>query len=752
MSFENFSTKNKAEEEKSTDNVGGKNRLSMEEMGKRYQIEDTTEEDDSLEYRPELDNTPRLKEKVIEEPVLLNQREASKQLLATERTELAQKLWEQRRLEQELKERLQELEEEEEKLEAQTTSLKDGVLWGERVKAEKQSDDLLGEAYEKEESTDGIEEEAEKLFQKMGVKRLNLFSNSLEKFSSLLDSIEDQIADQRLEQFSNWQDTETTVVLEQIDAEAEILEDAPQSEGEIAERETRRAEIEETVEKLIENSGKLAELKAKLTEHYKKADEAAKEKFDFLKKAVEQVMVRNQAFVVHVFVTREDGRHNSNSNISGRATVEDDLDTILAFEPSIPTSTVSLGSEHGFWENSHMGVILGGGDIQGAAFGDDNTRAKLKYRNGVKSSAEEIDEMISGRDITDSYNELTVNNPKVFGVFRRVRKNKAGELYINENDLGGDGKKLAESRGLPFLIMSPDRRLFNLVDVDEAGVVTLGEEVTPEQVAEGKAGMEENSWRQQLGKKILDKHLFRRSSDHLEAKKIVAEMPGTLKFEEGFTREEILDYARLNGAIDWGLLSKDDFADREFILEIVKNLKGKSIGYQSPLFAEELKSDPSFIKELYEIGAYGLQKFLPEALKDNQEVVISQVKWSDDIKWINKKWLEVPEVYEEILKRKVNDHARDIEEFRNNDKEDDYIRADLGFFDEKSNYEDLSEKLAADERFLEKLQEVNPDIFFVYSGDSRIFLEKPLKPKDVQERGRLQTKWGNEVGELDIDY
>jgi len=614
---------------------------------------------------------------------------------------------------------------------------------------EEEVNGFSGEAYGEEKFAEV--EKSERFFQKMGMKRLNLFSNSLEKFSNLLDSIEDQIADQRLEQFSNWQDTETAVVLEKIDTEAERLEDTPQSEEEIVERETRRAEIEETVEKLIENSEKLAELKAKLTEHYKKADETAKEKFDFLKKAVEQVMVRNQAFVVHVFVTYEDGRHNSNSNISGRATVEDDLNTILAFEPSIPTSTVSLGSGHRLWTESDMGVILGGGDIQGAAPGDDNTQAKLKYRNGVESSAEEIDEMISGRDITDSYNELTVNNPKVFGVFRIAQKNEAGELYIDENDLGGDGKKLAESRGLPFLIMSPDRRLFNLVDVDERGIVTLGEEVTPEQVAEGKAGMVENSWRQQLGKKILDKHLFRRSSDYLEAKKILAEMPGTLKFEEGFTREEILEGVRLSGTIDWDLLSKDDFADREFLLEIVKNLKDKDIGLKFPLFAEELKNDTSFIKGLYEIGAYGLQKFLPEALKDNQEVVISQVKWSDDIKWINKKWLEVPEVYEEILEQKVGYHALSLEEFRNSDEEEYYLRIKLKLETESGDLEDFSEKLASDEQFLQKLQEANPDFVFSYDEKNFVLVEKVIKPKDDQEREWLQTKWGNESGELDSE-
>jgi len=58
-------------------------------MERKFQIENIAKNNDDSEYRPELDNTPRLKEKVIEEPVLLSQREASKQLLATERTELA---------------------------------------------------------------------------------------------------------------------------------------------------------------------------------------------------------------------------------------------------------------------------------------------------------------------------------------------------------------------------------------------------------------------------------------------------------------------------------------------------------------------------------------------------------------------------------------------------------------------------------------------------------------------------------------
>ena len=89
-------------------------------------------------------------------------------------------------------------------------------------------------------------------------------------------------------------------------------------------------EEKENIAQLISNSEGLKSIKAKLQEHYAKADEIAQKKFEFVRKTVEQTKLRNNAFIVHTFLFYEELRHNANSNISKRATVEDDIDILLS--------------------------------------------------------------------------------------------------------------------------------------------------------------------------------------------------------------------------------------------------------------------------------------------------------------------------------------------------------------------------------------------------------------------------------------
>ncbi len=253
-------------------------------------------------------------------------------------------------------------------------------------------------------------------------------------------------------------------------------------------------EERENIKQLIDNDDKLNSLREKLAAHYAKADGLAKEKFEKIQKSVEQALARNNAFLVHTFTTHEELRHNANSNITGRATLEDDIDLLLSLEPSISTSSITPGLKTSLFQEEfgNIGVILGGGDIEGATHtdaGSISTGIKQRRIIGENSvSVEKIDEVIGQRKDGDGYNEVVVNNPKVFGIFKSVQVDESGKMTGNpkyfEQYVG-----TATQKGIPPYVMTPDRRLFEFVSIDDDGTVTVGAEITPEQVATGKAGL-----------------------------------------------------------------------------------------------------------------------------------------------------------------------------------------------------------------------------------------------------------------------
>lgn len=303
----------------------------------------------------------------------------------------------------------------------------------------------------------------------------------------------------------------------------------------------------ENISQLINSSENLALLKSKLEELYARSDERAKENFESVRKSVEQVLLRNNAFIVHTFT----GTHNeNNSNVSNKTSLEDDVDILLSLEPSISTSSVVPGSKQGLWADNIGGVVIGGGDIQGAASGDDSTLTRgIKKRTGRISSSQEIDEEVSNKNERISHNELVVNNPEIFGFFINVDVDTSGKMIGFKAEQGGgkydahQNKKskeaimghinLAINKGLPPLIMTPDRRLFEFVDISDNGTVTVGKEITPEQVARGNAGLS-NEKRRELGEKIIDKNLFQSEKALKEAKGIVS---GLSKNDEQYTPE-----------------------------------------------------------------------------------------------------------------------------------------------------------------------------------------------------------------------
>ncbi len=68
--------------------------------------------------------------------------------------------------------------------------------------------------------------------------------------------------------------------------------------------------------------------------------------------------------------------------------------------------------------------------------------------------------------------------------------------------------------------MSPDRRFFEVLTVNENGSLDIGSELTPEVAAKGRAGLPPET-RKEIGKNLLEKNVFKSNDTHEEAREIV---------------------------------------------------------------------------------------------------------------------------------------------------------------------------------------------------------------------------------------
>ena len=134
-----------------------------------------------------------------------------------------------------------------------------------------------------------------------------------------------------------------------------------QIEGAGADKDAIGEELE-NLSQLIEGDSSRQKIAEKIKEHYAKADKIARNEFESTQKTVEQTILRNKAFIVHTFLLTEELRHNENSNVSSKATLEDDINILLSLEPSISSSSVIPGVKQGLW-SERIGVVIGGGDI-----------------------------------------------------------------------------------------------------------------------------------------------------------------------------------------------------------------------------------------------------------------------------------------------------------------------------------------------------------------------------------------------------
>lgn len=261
------------------------------------------------------------------------------------------------------------------------------------------------------------------------------------------------------------------------------------SDGNLPEKD--RVNNKEDLNTHIENSEKLKLLKHKILEFYEKADEKTKEKLESIRKTVERVMLETNAFIIYTFLQNDESSHSTEQNTLEEDTIKYKLDTILTLEPSIITSSVIPGTKQQL-PKGKMGVVLSGGDL--------NTVKSVGANNesNVASNSSDIHKSIADKS-DRQYNEILVTNPQLFGFVLNVNVDETGGVYDFKTSVKEDAVRFksdfmrtmdfAKSRGLPQLVMTPDRRMFSFVSINDDGVVNIGEEITPEQIAKSKTNM-----------------------------------------------------------------------------------------------------------------------------------------------------------------------------------------------------------------------------------------------------------------------
>ena len=138
-------------------------------------------------------------------------------------------------------------------------------------------------------------------------------------------------------------------------------------------------------------------------------------------------------------------------------------------------------------------------------------------------------------------NEAVVNNPEVFGFFQQAEKDADGRYWAynlgTKKDRAEAAKMrryrpaafdtnlanyrrrfaVAQERGVPLYIMTPDREVYECLGVNDDGTVETGRQLTPQEVAAGRAGWSSDK-RKEVGEKLLQKGIFRGEKTQEEAK------------------------------------------------------------------------------------------------------------------------------------------------------------------------------------------------------------------------------------------
>ena len=82
---------------------------------------------------------------------------------------------------------------------------------------------------------------------------------------------------------------------------------------------------------------------------------------------------------------------------------------------------------------------------------------------------------------------------------------------------------IATERGIPLYVMTENREVYECLNVNDDGTIEVGKQLTPEEVVTGRAGLPLER-RKEIGEKLLEKKIFKKQETQEEAREIINEL------------------------------------------------------------------------------------------------------------------------------------------------------------------------------------------------------------------------------------
>lgn len=162
------------------------------------------------------------------------------------------------------------------------------------------------------------------------------------------------------------------------------------------------------------------------------------------------------------------------------------------------------------------------GYFQPAYIEEDELFADGKYWAGDKSMKYAAEELIHIKKKLDRYQK----DPSLVTKFTR----ETPELYqeklsaLQENIARYEDRfRQMAARGNPLYIMTQDRKVYEYLGIQEDGSLKIGSQLTPQDVATGRAGLPAEK-RRELGEKVIEKRVFKKEETLQEAQEIVSSL------------------------------------------------------------------------------------------------------------------------------------------------------------------------------------------------------------------------------------
>ena len=242
---------------------------------------------------------------------------------------------------------------------------------------------------------------------------------------------------------------------------------------------------------------------------------------------VKSILEQYNVAMVHALIPR--GAPSENTLLRSDISWQEKLKIILAFEPTISTSTISPENQV-TWRN--MGVLLSGGRVEAASPHDAGTKARGLWEREVRTSSSVCDyatgqwkpiekQLQEATAKHESYNEVVVGHPEVAGFFIKVNEDDSiGELgdmdtYVSPDEVFSTVRDM----NLPLFVVkggevyhaNPDTAERVLVDPNRRTykiIIKLGEKIPPVELAKLPSVMDKKR-QDELVTEIMDDSPFK---------------------------------------------------------------------------------------------------------------------------------------------------------------------------------------------------------------------------------------------------